>query len=66
MMGNFVLPKYTDLGIPLVNVTMNGTIIKSNLIELGVVINVMTKQFTDDLMLDGLRPITTILQLANR
>ena len=47
MLGNSVLPKYLNPGSPLVNVTINGTVIKNTLIDLGVAINVMTKQIMD-------------------
>ncbi|KAH9308185.1 hypothetical protein KI387_036096, partial [Taxus chinensis] len=51
---------------PLVNVTINGTVIKNTLIDLGAAINVMTNQIMDDLKLKGLRPTTTVLQLVDR
>lgn len=43
MLGNITVPKYTDFGSPVVDVKINGTIIKNNLINLGATINVMTK-----------------------
>lgn len=42
MLGK-VVPKYTDLGSPLVGVIINGIQVKNALIDLGAAINVMTK-----------------------
>lgn len=43
MLGKHTNPKYYDLGIPIVYVHINKTLIPITLIDLGVTINVMTK-----------------------
>jgi hypothetical protein len=67
MLGKIIVPKYLDLGIPLVNVHINKTLIQNTLIDLGVAINVMTKYTMLKLNLQGfLRDTPTVLQLADR
>lgn len=44
MLGNIIFPKYTYLGSPMVDVKINGTLIKKTLIDLGATINVVTKE----------------------
>ena len=66
MLGQAICPKYLDPGSPVVNVHINGTIVPHTLIDLWVVINVMTKDTTLKLNLQGsLRKTTTVLQLAD-
>jgi len=43
MLGKLIIPKYFDLGSLVVNVIINGQSIKNTLIDLGVAINIMTK-----------------------
>lgn len=43
MLGQVICPKYLDLGSPVVDVHINGTIIPHTLIDLGATINVMTR-----------------------
>ena len=43
MLGKLVIPKYSDLGSLVVTLIINGQPIKNALIDLGAVINVMTK-----------------------
>jgi len=67
MLGQVICLKYLDLGSPVVDVHINGTIILHTLIDLGATINVMTKDTMLKLNLQGsLRKTTTILQLADR
>ena len=67
MLGQVICLKYLDLGSPVVDVHINGTIILHTLIDLGAPINVMTKDTMLKLNLKGsLRKTTTILQLADR
>ena len=65
MLGKLVTPKYSDLGSPVVDVSINGQSVKNALIDLGVVINVMTKDTMKKLKIEGLRATPTILQLVN-
>jgi hypothetical protein len=67
MLGKLIVPKYLDPGSPLVNVHINKTLIHNTLIDLGVSINVMTKDTMLKLNLQGfLRDTPTVLQLADR
>jgi hypothetical protein len=67
MLGKIIVPKYLDPGIPLVNVHINKTLIQNTLIDLGVSINVMTKDRMLKLNVQGfLKDTPTILQLAYR
>jgi hypothetical protein len=43
MLGRLVVPKYLDLGSPVVNVHINKNLIQNTLIDLEVTLNVMTK-----------------------
>jgi len=57
--------KYLDLGSPVVDAHINGTMVLHTLIDLGVAINVMKKNTMLKLNLQGsLRKTTTMLQLA--
>eukprot|EP00253_Pinus_taeda_P006669 PITA_06669 len=61
-----ICPKYLDPGSPVVDVHINGNIVPHTLIDLGVAINVMTKDTMLKLNLQGsLRKTTTILQLVD-
>jgi hypothetical protein len=67
ILGKIIIPKYLDPGIPLVNVHINKNLIQNNLIDLGVVINVMLKNTMLILNLHGfLRDNPTFLQIADR
>lgn len=44
MLDNLVVPKYADIGSLLVEVQINGTLIKKKLIDLGAMINVMNRE----------------------
>lgn len=65
MLGNVVIPKYTDPGSLVVQIHINGQIIKNILIDLGVAINVMTKHTMDILNILNIRSTPTVLQLAD-
>lgn len=43
MLGRVIFPKYLDLGSPVVDVHIDGTIVPHTLTDLGATINVMTK-----------------------
>ena len=66
MMGNIAIPKYIDPGNPVVKIHINGTEIQNTLIDLGVAINIMSKQIMDKLKLPNLLFTPTLLQLAER
>ena len=65
MLGKLIIPKYSNLGSLVVNVIINGQSIKISLIDLGFVINVMTKDTKRKLKIEGLRATPTVLELAN-
>jgi len=67
MLGKVIFPKYLDLGSPIVDVHINGTIFPYTLIDLGATINVMIKDTMLNLNLQvSLGKTTTVLQLAHR
>eukprot|EP00253_Pinus_taeda_P020547 PITA_20547 len=67
MLGQMICPKYLDRGSPAVDVHINGTIIPHTLIDLGVAINVMTRDTMLKLNLQSyLRKNSIVLQLADR
>eukprot|EP00253_Pinus_taeda_P006882 PITA_06882 len=67
MLGQVICPKYLDLGSPVVDVHINGTIIPHTLIDLGAAINVMTRDTMLKLNLQSsLRKTSTVLQLVDR
>lgn len=67
MLGQVIFQKYLDPMRLVADVHINGTIIPHTLIDLGVAINVMTKDTMLKLNLQGsLTNTTTILQLADR
>eukprot|EP00253_Pinus_taeda_P018466 PITA_18466 len=66
MLGQVICPKYLDLGSPIVDVHINGTIIPHALIDLGAAINVMTRDTMLKLNLQSsLRKTSTALQLVD-
>jgi hypothetical protein len=67
MLGKLSIPKYLDLGSPLVSVHIKNTMVQNTLIDLGVEINIMTRDTKMKLNLQGfLRNTPTILQLVDR
>lgn len=62
MLGRVVCPKYLDPRSPTVDVHIDGIIVPHTLVDLGDVINVMTKETMLKLNLQGsLRSTTTTL-----
>ena len=61
MLGKVITPKYSDPGSLVVNVSINGQFVRNALIDLGAVINVMTKDTMKKLKIEGLRATPTIL-----
>jgi len=61
MLGQIVCPKYLDLGSPVVDVHINGTMVPHTLIDLGAAVNVMTKDTMLKLNLQGSLRNTTIV-----
>jgi len=67
MLGRSICQKYLDLGSPVVDVHIDGINSPHTLIDLGVAINVVTKETMLKKNLQGsLRKTTTVLQLADR
>ena len=66
MMGKETIQKYLDLGNPIVKTHINGVEIPNTLIDLGVVVNIMSKQTMDQLKLPNLQYTPTLFQLADR
>ena len=59
--------KYTNLGAPVVTITINNTSIENTLSDLGSAINMMTTTILEVLQLEQfLRPTPSILELADR
>lgn len=66
MQGKVIFPKYFNCRSPILDVHINSPTVPHTLIDLGVDINVMTKDTILKLNLQGsLRKTTTVLQLAN-
>ncbi|XP_057856999.1 uncharacterized protein LOC131066290 [Cryptomeria japonica] len=65
MLGKVMIPKYFDLGSPVVDITINGVLVKNALIDLGAAINTMTKSLMQNLNITTLRHTPTMLQLAD-
>jgi len=66
MLGQVIYPKYLHPRSRVVNVHINGIVIPHTLIDLGVAINVMTRDTMHKLNLQrSLRKTTTVLQLAD-
>lgn len=61
MLGRVIVPKYAYPGSPIVEVIINGMEIKNALIDLGTIINVMTKEILQKLNFVNPRPIATIM-----
>ena len=66
MMGKVTMQKYVDPGSPIVKKTINGVEIPNTLIDLGVAINIMSRQTMEQLKLPNLLFTPTLLQLADR
>ena len=66
MSNTVFVEKYVDPRIPMVTITINNFSISKTLIDLGAAINVMALETMKNIDLKNLRPITTILELANR
>ena len=67
MLGKVIFPKYLDHVSPVFDVHIYGVIVPNTLIDLGVAINIMTKETMLKLNLQGtLRKTTTIMQLADQ
>ena len=66
MMGKKTIQKYLDLGSPIMKTYINGIEILNTLIDLGAVINIMSKQNMNQLKLPNLQYTPTLLQLADR
>ena len=66
MLGQIICPKYLDPRSLVVDVHINGTMVPHTMIDLGVAINVMTKDTMLKLNLQGsLKKTTTVLQLTD-
>lgn len=61
MLGKVVIPKYSDPGSPVVSIVINGSHIRNVLIDLGVAINVMTREVMKQLEINSLRPTSIVL-----
>jgi len=67
MLGRVRIPKYLDLGSPIVDFHINENLFPNTLIYLEDVINVMTKETILKLNLQGsLRNTSIMLRLADR
>eukprot|EP00253_Pinus_taeda_P013049 PITA_13049 len=60
------MQKYVDPGSPIVKTHINGIEIPNTLIDLGVAINIMSRQTMEQLKLPNLLFTPTLLQLADR
>ena len=65
MTGCVSMEKYIDPENPVVSVQIGNFLVFNVLTDLGVAINVMTKQTMDQLQLSHLRPTPTVLELAD-
>lgn len=66
MMGNISMQKYVDPGSPIVETHINGIEILNTLINLGVAINIRSRQIMEQLKLPNIIYTPTLLQLADR
>lgn len=66
MIDQPLLRKYNNPGNPTINIYIDDKSITNKLIDLGVVINVMTKEIFTTLGLHGLINTPTMLELADR
>ena len=55
MLDNLKIPKYADLGSPVVTLVIQGIQVQNALVDLGASINVMTKEVMSKLNIIGLR-----------
>ncbi|XP_059073713.1 uncharacterized protein LOC131874384 [Cryptomeria japonica] len=65
MLGKVTNPKYYDPGSPMVEITINGVLVKKSFIDLGAAINIMTKSLIQNLNIITLRHTPIVLQLAD-
>lgn len=65
MSGKVVIEKYGDPDSPVMTVKISNLPIENTLTDLGVVLNVMTKETMETLGLLGLRSAPTVLQFAD-
>jgi hypothetical protein len=66
MMGKTTLVKYDDHGNPTVTVHIGKMIIPNTLIDMGVAINIITKETTELLGLTNIIPTPIVLELVDR
>ena len=66
MMGKVTMQNYVDPGSPIVKTTINGVEIPNTLIDLGVSINIMSRQTMEELKHLNLLFTPILLQLADR
>ena len=65
MIENLKIPKYANLGSPIVTLSIQGIQVLNALVNLGAFINAMTKEGMSKLHIIGLRETPTILQLVD-
>ena len=65
MLENLKIPKYSNLGSPVVTLAIQGIQVQNALVDLGASFNVMTREVMSKLHIIGLRETPTVLQLAN-
>lgn len=65
MLGKVVTPKYLDPGSLVVNLIINGQVVKNALVDLGPTINVMSKDTMNRLCMEGLRENPIVLQFVD-
>lgn len=66
MLGKITVPKYGDLGSPLVTIIIDNNCISNVLMDLGVAINVMNYETMKKFGCIVVKPTSTILQLVYR
>jgi len=66
MIGKITMQKYVDLGSPIVKAHINGIEIPNTLIDLGAIINIMSRQTMEQLKLPNLAFTPTLQQLVDR
>ena len=66
MMGKIAMQKYVDPWSPIFKTYINGIEIPNTLIDLGVEINIMSRQTMEQLKLHNLLYTPTLLQLVDR
>ena len=65
MLGKLIIPKYSHLESPAVNVIINCQSVKNALIDLGAAIKIMTKDIIKKINIEGLRATPMIVQLVD-